>query len=110
MPEFGFKLQKDRQIDFDANDRSIVKRIGALEPTFKLCISCGCCAATCTAGQFTAISLRKMITGLKRGEYAGIREEIEKCMFCGKCQMLCPRGVSTRGLILAIRKVMTEVK
>ena len=108
MPDFGFKLQKDRQIDFDANDRSKVRRVAELEPTFRICISCGTCAATCSAGQFTDFSLRKMITGLKRAEYAGIAEEIEKCMFCGKCQMLCPRGVSTRGLVLAIRKVMNE--
>jgi heterodisulfide reductase subunit C len=108
MPDFGFTLQKDRQIDFDANDRSITKRIVELEPSFRICISCGTCGATCTAGQFTDISLRRMITGLKRGEYTGIKEEIEKCMLCGKCQMLCPRGVNTRKLLLAIRNTLNK--
>jgi heterodisulfide reductase subunit C len=106
--EFGYSLQKDRQIDFDANDMSIVNRISELEPSFKICIGCGTCAATCTSGQFTDLSLRRIITSLKRGVYAGIADEIEKCMLCGKCQLACPRGVSTRSLLLAIRKSLHE--
>lgn len=108
MKDFGYKLQKDRQIDFDANDKAIVRRVVELEPSFHICISCGTCSATCTAGQFTDISLRRIITSLLRGEYAGIKEETEKCMLCGKCQLACPRGVSTRSLLLAIRKSFLE--
>jgi heterodisulfide reductase subunit C len=108
MPDFGFSLQKDRQIDFDANDKSIVRRVIELEPSFRLCIACGSCAATCTAGQFTDLSLRRIITGLKRAEYQGIEEAISKCMLCGKCQIVCPRGVHTRRLLLAIRKSFEE--
>jgi heterodisulfide reductase subunit C len=106
--DFGYSLQKDRQIDFDANDRTIVKRIAELEPSFRICIACGTCAATCSSGHFTDLSLRRIITSLKRGVYTGIAEEIKKCMHCGKCQMACPRGVSTRSLLLAIRKSMNE--
>ena len=108
MKNFGYSLQKDRQIDFDANDRTIVNRVVQLEPTFRICISCGTCGATCSAGQFTDISLRRIITNLQRGEYEGVAGEIEKCMLCGKCQMACPRGVSTRSLLLAIRKSLME--
>ncbi len=104
MPDFGFKLQKDRQIDFDANDRSATRAIIETEPTFRLCIACGTCTACCSAGNFTDFSLRRMITGLKRGNYEGVRAMADQCMLCGKCQMLCPRGVSTRKLVLAIRK------
>jgi heterodisulfide reductase subunit C len=109
MVDFGFSLQKDNQIDFDANDRSIVKRIAVLEPTFRICISCGSCAATCSAGQFTDFSLRKIITNLKRGEYKGLTETLSKCMLCGKCQIACPRGVSTRRLLITTRKVLQEI-
>jgi heterodisulfide reductase subunit C len=108
MIDFGYSLTKDRQIDFDANDRTIVKRVTELEPTFRICIACGTCSATCTAGQFTNFSLRRIITNLKRGEYAGIAEELEKCMLCGKCQIACPRGVSTRRLLLSVRKSISE--
>jgi len=108
MIDFGYSLTKDRQIDFDTNDRTIVKRVVELEPTFRICISCGTCGATCTAGQFTNFSLCRIITNLKRGEYAGIAEEVEKCMLCGKCQIACPRGVNTRRLLLSIRKSIGE--
>jgi heterodisulfide reductase subunit C len=108
MVDFGFSLQKDNQIDFDANDRSIVKRIAVLEPTFRICISCGTCGATCSAGQYTDFSLRKIITNLKRGEYKDLEETLSKCMLCGKCQIACPRGVSTRRLLIVTRKVLRE--
>ena len=110
MPDFGFGIKKERLIDFDKNDRTLVNRIAEIEPTFRLCFLCGSCAATCSAGQFTDFSLRRIVTGLRRGEYQGISEMIDKCMFCGKCQMVCPRGVSTRKLILAVREVLKTKK
>jgi heterodisulfide reductase subunit C len=110
MPDFGFSLQKDRQIDFDANDRTLLKRVVALEPSFRICIACGTCSATCTANQFTEFSLRRIITAVKRGEMEGLTQDIEKCMLCGKCQLACPRGVSNRHVILAIRKVLHELE
>jgi heterodisulfide reductase subunit C len=109
MPDFGFSLQKDRQIDFDANDHTLRNKVVAIEPSFRLCIACGTCAATCSARQFTDYSLRRMITAVKRGELDGLAADIEKCMLCGKCQVACPRGVSTRNLILAIRKSLHEM-
>lgn len=108
MPDFGFSLQKDRQIDFDANDHSLRERVVAIEPSFRICIACGTCSATCSAGQFTSFSLRRIITAVKRGELQGLEEDIEKCMLCGKCQLGCPRGVNNRNLILAIRKGLHE--
>ncbi len=110
MPDFGFKLQKDRQIDFDANDKTLLRKVVAMEPSFRICIACGCCTATCTAGQFTEMGLRRIITAVKRGEVRGLSDEINKCMLCGKCQLACPRGVSNRNVILAIRKGLAEIK
>lgn len=109
MPDFGFSLQKDRQIDFDANDKTLTRRVIALEPTFRICIACGTCTATCSAALHTDVNLRRMITAVKRGELAGLAEEIEKCMLCGKCQLACPRGVSNRNLIIAIRQGLHEL-
>jgi heterodisulfide reductase subunit C len=29
-----------------------------------------------------------------------------KCMLCGKCQLVCPRGVNLRNLILSIHTAL----
>ncbi|HRS53180.1 MAG TPA: 4Fe-4S dicluster domain-containing protein [Bacteroidales bacterium] len=102
---FGYQIHNDRQINFDNNDLYIIKYVDSLEPTLKTCISCGTCTATCTATQFTNFNLRKLITMLRRGEN-NIKEEINKCMLCGKCSLVCPRGVNTRNVILAIKKTI----
>jgi heterodisulfide reductase subunit C len=43
---------------------------------------------------------------VKRGETNGLALEAQKCMLCGKCQLACPRGVSTRNVILQINRVL----
>ena len=105
--EFGYTLTRDRQIDFDANNHDICKIVAAAEPTLNLCISCGTCSATCSAAKFTDFSLRHVILLLRRGETNGLGKEIAKCMLCGKCQLVCPRNVSTRNLIIQIGKAVT---
>jgi len=108
MLDWGYKIHKDWQIDFDKNNKEIAKFILEKEPTFKLCIGCGTCTATCVAGNLTDFNIRKLHTLIRRGELDGIKEEIEKCMFCGKCGMICPRGVKTRNMIFNIKKAITK--
>ena len=31
-------------------------------------------------------------------------------MLCGKCQLVCPRGVNTRNVILLIKKGISQIK
>jgi heterodisulfide reductase subunit C len=107
--DFGYSVTRDRQIDFDANSHDIHKIVSAAEPTLNLCISCGTCAATCSASIFTNFSLRHVILLLKRGETKGLQKEVAKCMLCGKCQLVCPRNVSTRNLIIQINKAITTI-
>jgi heterodisulfide reductase subunit C len=104
MPKFGFTISKGRQIDYESNDRSISEYIASREPSFMKCIECGCCSATCTAGQFTKFSLRELHILIKRGENAMVRNNIRKCMLCGKCILVCPRGVNTRNVITLARQ------
>lgn len=99
MDKFGFNISKGRQINYDANDRSVADYIYDKEPTFRLCIECGGCSATCTTGNFTEFSLREINILLKRGENVKVRNNIRKCMLCGKCSLVCPRGVNTRNVI-----------
>lgn len=106
--KFGFTLSKGRQIDYDTNDRWIADYINDREPSFRLCIECGGCAATCTTGKFTKFSLREMNILIKRGENDTIYERINKCMLCGKCMLVCPRGVNTRNVILLARQAIQK--
>jgi len=105
---FGYTVTADRQIDYDANNHDFGKKIAHAEPTLNLCISCGTCAATCTAGQFTDFSLRQIILLVRRGEIKGLEKEVSKCMLCGKCQLVCPRNISTRNLIIQISKELHD--
>jgi len=102
---FGFNILKDRQIDFDTNDLSLARFLSLYEPSFRLCISCGGCTATCIANHHSGLSLRKIFILINRGITADIKHELDNCMLCGKCVIACPRGVNTRGLILKISEL-----
>lgn len=110
MEKFGFSLSKARVIDYDANDRSIVDYIFEREPSLNLCIECGCCTATCTTGNFTAFSLREIHILLKRGENGQVRQKIRKCMLCGKCILVCPRGVNTRNVVSLAKQAFRKTE
>jgi heterodisulfide reductase subunit C len=108
MDKFGFDISKGRQIDYNANDRSIAEYISEREPSFRLCLECGCCSATCTTGNFTRFSLRELQILLKRGENEQVGENINKCMLCGKCTLVCPRGVNTRNVVMLAREAFQK--
>lgn len=110
MEKFGFTISKGRQIDYEANSRHIADYIFDHEPSFRLCIECGCCSATCTTGNFIPFSLRELQILLKRGENDKVREEIRKCMLCGKCTLVCPRGVNTRNVVMLAREAFQKQK
>ncbi|HPS83798.1 MAG TPA: 4Fe-4S dicluster domain-containing protein [Bacteroidales bacterium] len=103
-PEFGFKISKSAQIDLDKADESLYRSMCKLEPSLATCIFCGTCAATCTAGQFTAFSFRRLSVELRRGMIKEVKEEISKCMLCGKCTLVCPRNVNTRHILFHLKK------
>jgi heterodisulfide reductase subunit B len=108
MKSFGYKISKDRQIDFDANDRTIAGYIYDVEPSGRLCIGCGSCTGTCSAGHFTDFNIRRVHALVQRGEIHRLKKEIMKCMLCGKCQLVCPRGVNLRNLILSIHTALVK--
>jgi len=110
MIDFGYSINTDRQIDYDANDHRMSHFILSREPSYNLCIGCGSCTATCSAGNFTDFNFRKLHLMIKRGEISEIKTKIQKCMFCGKCLLVCPRGVNTRNLILTINCAIDELK
>jgi len=108
MKNFGYSLNKDRQINLDNSDQRIADFVKQHEPSFNICISCGTCTATCSAGNYSNLNLCKLIIMVKRGDTNEVKSEISKCMFCGKCLLACPRGVNTRNVILKINQAIEK--
>ena len=106
MVNWGYKINKDNQVDFDSNSREKMTELLIQEPSFNLCISCGTCTATCSSNNFTTLNLRKINILLSRGEVKNLKEVLSQCMLCGKCTLACPRGVNTRNLILNLLKIL----
>lgn len=109
MADFGFSTVEGRVIDYDRNDKQVLNYLVNKEPSFLLCIACGACAATCSATKFTNFSLRKINVLVRRGENSEVRNEIDKCMLCGKCSLVCPRGVSTRSVVFYIKEAFDRL-
>ena len=109
MIEFGYKIQTDRQIDYDSNDQRILGYIRATEPSVDWCMSCGTCASACTAAVETEYSLRRLIILARRGMEYEIMTMVYRCRFCGKCMNACPRGVNTRNIVYLMQLAATKI-
>ncbi len=77
-------------------------------PSYKRCIGCGGCTASCSARQFTDFNIRKTHYYFRRGQYDKLEQELRKCMLCGKCILVCPRGVNLRSLIINMRQIISN--
>jgi heterodisulfide reductase subunit C len=108
MDKFGYTISKGRLIDYDANNKSIADYILEREPGFNSCIECGGCSATCTTANLTKFSLRELFILIKRGENDKVQQNIRKCMLCGKCTLVCPRGVNTRNIVMLTRQAFQK--
>ena len=108
IPNFGYGINKSERTDLDKNNLDYAKQVLAIEPTFSYCIGCGSCTGTCSAGNFTDLNLRKLQLMVKRGNISPVKRHLEKCMLCGKCMLVCPRGVNTRNVILSMIKVIND--
>ncbi|MCX7985800.1 MAG: 4Fe-4S dicluster domain-containing protein [Bacteroidales bacterium] len=106
MPNFGFSIHSPTHIDLDKNYRTIFNYVKVKEPSIQKCIFCGSCSATCTASNYSAMSLRKVNLLLHRGMVQEVRSLTEQCLLCGKCYLVCPRNVNTRRIILLIHEAL----
>lgn len=105
MNGFGFRLSPSSAIDLDKVDRRLFDELCRIEPDALRCMACGSCSATCTASTYSGMSIRKMLHCLQRGRDGEVVRMMSACMLCGKCMMICPRGINTRRLILTISKI-----
>jgi heterodisulfide reductase subunit C len=99
-----------RAIDFEKFDGRLLRYVLDHEKSFMVCLSCGGCTATCSAGNLIEFNVRRIGLLLRRGETGGLEKEIDKCMLCGKCQLVCPRGINLRNVIMLIKKGIVKFK
>ena len=71
-------------------------------------MACGSCSATCTVSAINGMSVRKVLLDIQRGKEAEAARLLKGCMLCGKCTMVCPRGINTRHLILSLCRIYGE--
>jgi len=103
--DFGFNLSPSSAIDLDKVDMTLYHELEKREPGVRICMGCGACSATCTAAPFSGMSLRKVILAIQRDKFRDTEKMLSNCMLCGKCTMVCPRGINTRHLILELCRV-----
>ncbi len=108
MKDFGYALSKSSAIILNDSAEGKFNELVAQEPDVMRCISCGSCAASCTAAAFTPLSLRRVMLSLQRGPSKEALQQIKGCMLCGKCTLVCPRGLNTRRIILNVLKLYKE--
>ena len=69
MKDFGYTVIKQRTIDYDQFDGRLLNEVLKMEPSFKVCLSCGGCTATCSANDLVSFNVRRMnlmLAGAKR--------------------------------------------
>ena len=64
---FGFGISPSSTVNMDKVDFTLFDRLHELEADAWKCMSCGSCSATCPAGTFSGMSLRKVLHCLQRG-------------------------------------------
>lgn len=104
MVNFGYAPMEVKIHDMDKANLDLSRWLTQKDETFMLCMACGSCSATCTAGNFTNFSFREMCHSIRRGEVKKAFSESEKCMLCGKCTLVCPRDVNTRNILKLVRE------
>jgi len=106
--KFGFTIHSDNQINLDERDFNLYHKIISGEAGFMSCISCGSCTASCTAAAYTDFNYRQLCHNIRRGQNDAVAKELSKCMFCGKCSLICPRGINTRKIINLLHKELSK--
>jgi heterodisulfide reductase subunit B len=108
MSEWGFSVIHTNQSDLDRVDQGLIVMIENIEPSIFWCIGCGSCSATCTSAQFNNFNPRRIIQAIRSGQVKDIKDEIDKCLLCGKCQLVCPRDVNTRNILLNVKRIIGQ--
>ena len=107
--EFGFDVHKDLLIDQDQAGQAYHDIVDHV-PSVALCISCGACGGTCVSAEKTGTGFRSLLVFLRNDLRADLIRGLKYCQFCGKCLLVCPRGVNTRKAIMEMKKYFEIMK
>lgn len=108
MIDFGYSISKTGSLNLDKINEADIKKLEEAVPSFKRCVFCGACTATCSAGSFTTFNIRRIHTMFRRGQHKDLAKDLEKCMLCGKCTLVCPRGVNLRAMVINMRTILLQ--
>ena len=67
MIDFGYGLTPSSTLKIENVANPAFEELRQREPDVAKCIACGSCTASCSAGVFTEMSLRRVILSLQRG-------------------------------------------
>ena len=84
---------------------STIDSIAAAEQAGQILPSTAQNLRTWLGGTFLPDWARAAIEELHNGHPDKALGLLKSCQLCGKCSMVCPRGINTRHLILSIAKV-----
>lgn len=111
MANWGYSISKDNQVDYDKGSKEIYSRLNVSEPSAITCMACGSCASTCSVGVFSdTVNIRKLNLLVSRGQTQDLLPLLKKCVLCGKCSLVCPRGINTRNFIRSLKDILTNQK
>lgn len=110
MGDFGFSINQTRAVNLNKADFAKFSKLVEKVPSYMRCFNCGGCTAACSARLFTDFNIRKVHCTFRRGQYEHLAEELQKCMLCGKCMLVCPRGVNLRSLIINMRQILSKTE
>lgn len=102
--DFGFGLTPSSHIQMDKVDLTLYNELKKSCPDIATCMACGSCTATCSAGNFTEMSFRRILLMIQRGENDKALKMVQRCMLCGKCTLVCPRGINIRKILIYITR------
>ena len=108
MKDFGFNIYKSRALDYDNSDFAPKKALEREVLSYKRCIGCGACASSCSSAQYTDFSILRCNMLFRNAQYDELKQELAKCMLCGKCTLVCPRGVNIRRMVLEMRDLIEK--
>ena len=104
---WGYAINKPRVIDIDSNNLRKSDEILREMPELQTCI-----AAAAVRRPVRPATLRISISATPYarapGRISGRYEQMNKCMLCGKCRLVCPRGINTRAVVMLIKRKLGD--
>ncbi|MEM2522705.1 MAG: (Fe-S)-binding protein [Candidatus Bathyarchaeia archaeon] len=69
------------------------------------CIQCGICTGACPLSPLRSQNPRKIVAMIREGLKNNVLGAVDPCFLCGQCQMLCPKGVKLKEVLLKLREL-----